>query len=387
MKDFATEKVGACALTRIFGYEPLVATRIVSALGSAAEFFDLSYSQKADLMGFDRKHLSKVGPHEMDEADRELKKLEKLGMRFLPCFSEDFPRQLLQCEDHPLGLYIRSDSPDSDIFNRGPAISIVGTRDISLYGKEWCTRIVKEIAAAPQKPSIISGLAIGVDICAHQSALECNLPTIAVLPTGIDEVYPLRHRASAEKIAHTPHCALVTDFPPGTTPQAVTFLRRNRIIAGLGDSTILIESKIKGGGLITARLAFDYGRDVFALPGRIDDVRSAGCNSLLLDKVADPIINPASITSQLGLGCFSRGKKQELEAEIRQLYRDNPDVGKLVEMALLIKKERGIDMEQLASKMSLDYGRASSLAGTLEADQVIDVDLLLRCSINYHRIG
>ena len=126
---------------------------------------------------------------------------------------------------------------------------------------------------------IVSGLALGVDITAHAAALEGGLPTVGVSPVGIDDVYPRRHVPFVERMCATPGCALVTDYPPGTFPAAFSFIRRNRIIAGLAGSTVLIESRIKGGGMITARLAAGYGRDVFAVPGRIDDIRSQGCKT------------------------------------------------------------------------------------------------------------
>ena len=177
----------------------------------------------------------------------------------------------MDCPDCPIGLYIRSNSDIEEIFDDAPCISIVGTRDISPYGDEWCKRIVHSLAEAPIKPVIVSGLAYGVDICAHQAALDAGLRTIAVIPTGIDDLYPYYHRRIAERIASTPGCALISDFPLKTSPQAATFLRRNRIIAGLSAATILVESKQKGGGMITCSTAFSYGREAWVLPGRIGD--------------------------------------------------------------------------------------------------------------------
>ena len=186
-------------------------------------------------------------------------------------------------------------------------VAVVGTRDISPYGREWCERIVHALARTSPKPLIVSGLAIGTDICAHKAALEASLPTIAVMATGTDTIYPYRHRQIAEKMSGTQGCALVTDYPPGTAPLPVNFLRRNRIIAGLSHATILVESKIKGGGMMTCRLAFSYDRDVYALPGRADDLRSQGCNHLIRARMAEPLTSEEDIIDSLGL--LTTGRK------------------------------------------------------------------------------
>ena len=182
----------------------------------------------------------------------------------------------------------------------------------------------------------------------------------------------------------TPGCAIVTDFPPLTSPVAFNFLRRNRIIAGISRATILTESKAKGGGTMTARLAAGYGREVFALPGRIDDVRSAGCNRLIMEKIAEPVSDLSGLPSQLGLGSLARTRGPALESSLRTSYAaaDPETQDRLVRIALLIRSQRGIDTEAICQALGIDWGSVSAALCLLESDGYIVTDLLGRCSIN-----
>lgn len=231
----------------------------------------------------------------------------------------------------------------------------------------------------------MSGLALGVDIEAHKTAIENGLPTIAVMATGPDSIYPQRHKAYAERIASTPGCALITDYPPGTAPLAIHFLRRNRIIAGLSKATLLIESKLKGGGLMTCRLAFSYNREVYALPGRADDIRSQGCNELIRKKMAEPITSVSSLTDSLGMVRTIRPTKTDFTALIHGFYRgqcSEEDIALLHKTLSAIEKNRGATVEEIGDILHTGYLKASELIGLLEIDGFITVDLLQRCSIN-----
>jgi len=201
--------------------------------------------------------------------------------------SSSFPSKLKEISQSPATLYVTSTSDPKTLLNERPAVAIVGTRDPSPYGKSIVYRLVEQLSTMNEKPVIISGLALGIDYEAHRAAIGYGLPTIAVMPTGPDAIYPQRHLELARQISATPGSALITDFQPGTTPMAINMLRRNRIIAGLCNTMVLIESKEKGGGIIAARLAFDLGKKVYAVPGRIDDIRSAGCNILIQEGVAE----------------------------------------------------------------------------------------------------
>ena len=310
--------------------------------------------------------------------------LRKNGTSFVGWGEDGYPELLAECPDAPVGLYVRSSTPVSELWNMNRQIAIVGTRDISPYGREWCTRIVHGLADCAEKPLIISGMALGTDICAHRSAVEAGLPTIAVMPTGPDAVYPFRHIEFAERMCNTPGCALVTDYPPGTPPLAIHFLRRNRIIAGMSHATILTESKIKGGGMMTARLAFSYDRDVYALPGRADDLRSQGCNFLIRSKTAEPIISVEDLISSLGLNCSKAQKISSRQDKIREIYSkrlDSETVRKIEHIFGIISREKGITVEELASVSDMTYSQAATLTSMLEMDGFIRTDLLQRCFI------
>ena len=378
------EKGAASALNKVFGYEPRIAAALIRELGSAAAVFALSEKQRNALLAPFSKYAGALGDGILENSLREAEALEKAGCRIIPLISEDYPALLRDCEDPPACLYVKSSSEPKEIFAGRPLISVVGTRDTSLYGKEWCGRIVRAMAEAPQKPCIVSGLAFGIDITAHLAALESGLPTIAVLPTGIDRIYPSAHRQAAKRIASSKGSALISDFPPETGPAAFTFLRRNRIIAGLSRSTILIESKIKGGGMITARLAASYGRDVFALPGRVDDLRSAGCNRLIREKTAEAISDLSGLGVQLGLGRYNMRRKEDLSERACLLYAaEGEELRKsLLQAVLTIKKQRGISIEELGASLGEPYPEASALARRLESDGLICIDLLGRCTID-----
>lgn len=170
-------------------------------------------------------------------------------------------------------------------------VAIIGTRDIDAKAKNHVRLIVNSLKDAAAKSGkqllIVSGLAVGVDYEAHKTALDCGVPTVAVLPTGLDNIYPHAHRGIAEKMADTPGCGLLTQFEDGTAPMALNFLDRNATIALISDIVIVVASKAKGGAMVTARLAHSFGTPVYAIPGDPDDVRRAGCNDLIREGIAE----------------------------------------------------------------------------------------------------
>ena len=383
MKNFE-EKACLCALNRIFGFKPKIALALISNFGSASEVLSMRDKDIDLVLGPYSGYTKELKMASVEKEARELERLADGGISFMGWTEEAYPEALKQCEDAPVGLYIRSRTPVEELFRPRREISIVGTRDISLYGKEWCEKTVKALSQTAEHPRIISGLALGTDICAHKAAVENGLETIAVMATGPEDIYPYRHREFAIKICETPGCALITDYPPGTAPLAIHFLRRNRIIAGLSEALLLIESKIKGGGMMTSRLAFSYNRDVYALPGRIDDIRSQGCNWLIRSKIAEPIISTDGLIESLGLTPLEACTADNPEYNIRQAYAGRLSEDRIARMAsllLAIRQERGITLESLCLRCGMDYGQVATLTGILEADGFICIDLLQRCSI------
>lgn len=378
--------VSAIALNTIFGNDPKFSHLIIDALGTAEAVFALSAQQRTELFGPYNRAAGQIGPAALEAALAEYEQLSARGVQFLSIFDAGYPPLLRECPDAPLLLYVRSATPAGELFAGGrPAVAIVGTRDMSLYGRECCQRIVRALSEAPSRPLLVSGLALGVDITAQAAALDSGLPTVGVSPVGVDEVYPRRHTAFVQRMVSTPGCALVTDYPPGTAPMAHNFLRRNRIIAGLAGATVLVESRIKGGGMITARMAADYGREVFAVPGRIDDIRSQGCNRLLREQVAAPVADPDALPAALGLGRLRRTRAADLEAAVRARFAaalppDEADT--LVQVASAIRSRRGILPEELCRQTGLDYAAVVRATGLLEEEGFICMDVLQRCTIN-----
>lgn len=375
--------VSAIALNSVFGYEPKYSHCIIDALGSPEAVFALSPSERADFFGPYSKLRERVSLASLDKAYEEYRKLSSQGYRFVSISSQDYPEVLRDCPDAPVLLYIRGGGEIKALLHGRTFISIVGTRDISLYGKECCERIVHSLSLAEEKPCIVSGLALGVDICAHMTALACGLETIAVSPVGVDDIYPRRHSVAADKICSRSGSAIITDFPPGTAPVAHNFLRRNRIIAGMSAATVLVESKLKGGGAMTARLASGYGRRVFCVPGRIDDIRSAACNALIAEQIAEAVASPDSLPSALGLGRCKVTHAPSLEDRIRTglAGADEERLQQAVCLCRHIRDSRGISLDELCRLSGLGYARTSELATRLESAGIISMDLLQNCRI------
>lgn len=389
--EITHEKACHCALNRIFGFEPKIALALISNLGSAAGVFELKPHEADRLLGPHSRYRGSISAEAVGRAFSELEALAGRGIIFTGWDETEYPPLLKECEDAPVGLYIKgTDSPEK-LWEGRRFISVVGTRDLSPYGREWCERLVRRLSEVPVKdrPVIVSGLALGTDICAHRTALSSGLPTIAVMATGPDDIYPSRHREAAADICRAEGSALVTDYPPGTAPLAIHFLRRNRIIAGLSEATVLIESKIKGGGMMTARLADSYNREVFALPGRVDDIRSQGCNYLIHNRTAIAISSVDDFLKELGIS--RRSRKAEAESDqmrLKRLYTGSmPEdrISMMCRVLLAIRCEKGITVEDLAVRTGLDYSTTSQLVGFLETDGVITTDLLQRCFICFSR--
>lgn len=384
METSFLETAGAVALNRIFGHKPAIARKLISLCGSARAVFNLSGKELDAIFGPFGQYRSLISEELFRDAQMELEALEKEGCRFIHYGEDCYPALLRECPDAPVGLYVRSTTPPEELFSP-LTVAIVGTRDSSSYGRSATESIVRSLADTGAKPCIISGFALGIDITAHLAALSNALPTIAVIPVGIDSVYPVRHAGIARRLVETPGCALVGDFPPGTLPVAYNFLRRNRIIAGLASATLLSESRIRGGGMMTARLAFNYGRDVYCVPGRMDDPRSAGCNLLVREKIAEALSRPSDLAEALGIapakgsGRRGTGLRSRLEAFFSQ---EEPSHLRLIlDLATAIGSEPGSSADELCRRLGVPYAELSVALGELESGGFVSTDLLGRCRI------
>lgn len=221
----------------------------------------------------------------LDKAKKEVAFIHKHGIAVITIQDAVYPFRLRECADAPLVFYVKGEVN----LNEGKFLSIVGTRGASERGKDLTRKLVLDLSRKVDNLTIISGLAYGIDVAAHKAALEAGLPTIIVPGHGLDRIYPLPNRQVA--VEALKNGGLVTEYPSETEPEGFRFVERDRLIAALSDATVVVESKERGGSLITANDAFDYNRSVFAFPGRPDDVNARGCNQLIRDQKAALIEN------------------------------------------------------------------------------------------------
>lgn len=241
-------------------------------------------------------------------------------------------------------------------------ISIVGTRNATDYGKKVCDELIQQFSERNYEILVVSGLAYGIDFQAHKSALKYNIPTVGVVAHGLDKMYPALHKETARKMVEAG--GLVTDFPSGTKIDPPNFLRRNRIIAGLADATIVVESAVKGGSLVTADIASSYNRDVFTFPGRAGDTYSKGCNQLIRNNGATLIEGIEDLEYFMG---WENAKKAD--AVQSSLFVDlNVDEQKVVN---LLQKESKLFIDQISAQMQLPVSRVSALLLNLEFKNVL----------------
>lgn len=251
------------------------AKKLINHFGTAKEVFQLGMRDLMQVPGMSTFRASAIVQFKMwDKVEAEMEYAERNGIRIVSYFDEGYPTRLKHCEDCPLVLFIKGGADLSP----SRMLSIVGTRKMTAYGAAMTGKIVQELV--PYDVTVVSGLAYGVDFEAHKACVDFGVPTVAVLGHGLNKIYPYSHTALAESIVESGG-ALVSEFTTDTKPDRENFPMRNRIVAGMCDATLVIESANQGGSMITADLANDYNRDVFALPGKVGDERSEGCNKLI----------------------------------------------------------------------------------------------------------
>jgi DNA processing protein len=273
--------------------------------------------------------------------------------------SEEYPFKLNQCLDAPLHLFLKGTID----FNHGNFVAIVGTRDATEYGKIICRDLVKSLVG--KNITVVSGLAYGIDAWAHHYCLEFGVPTIAVLGHGLDRIYPVRHRQLAKDILSCGG-ALVSEFVPGTIPDRENFPKRNRIVAGLCDATIVVESKVQGGSLITADLANDYNRDVFAFPGSILCETSAGCNQLIAEDKAHLLASADGFLRHMGWE-----DEKQIKPVQRKAFSDFTDNQQRILNHLKTAEE--IEIDRLSILASMPISKLNSELLLLELEGAVCV--------------
>ena len=309
-------------------------------------------------------HIDEPGMDQaMERAKREAEWIAEHGIRVWTLTDDDYPVRLRACPDRPFILYSKG---NIDLAS-GHFVSIVGTRHPTERGKELTTRLVHELHEQLEHVTIISGGAYGIDITAHRAAIECGIPTIIVPAHGLDRIYPYAHRQDAIKALA--HGGLLTEFPSGTEPIAPYFVQRNRIVAGLSGATVVVESKERGGSLITARMANDYNRALFAFPGRPNDASSCGCNNLIMHKQAQLMDSAADLINAMEWTTRT-GHKEPIQTQLVGLMDELTPT----QQALLTKlqeAEEGMHINLLVMESGLPYGDVSSDLMMLEMQDLV----------------
>ncbi len=347
------------ALTLIPGVGGVTARRLISYCGSVEAVFKERSKTLQKIPGIGEQLASAVSSHSFfNRAEKEIRFIERNGIRPMFYLDDDFPTRLRECDDGPLLIYVKGAAD----LNHVRIVAVIGTRSMTSYGKAKCEELVREMQGLGVL--IVSGLAYGVDACAHEAALQYGLPTAAVLGHGLDRIYPNMHQNLARKILQEGG-ALVTDFVSGTNPDRENFPKRNRIIAGLCDAVVVIEAAVTGGALITANIANTYNRDVFALPGKVHDKYSQGCNKLIKINKAHLLEYVADLQYIMN---WEPGSNNNNARQTSLFFSLTPEEKEVVAF-LKDKKDAGID--QIVSGVRFNLSKTSSLLLSLEFKGVV----------------
>lgn len=344
-----TELSYQLALTRVPHIGHVHAKLLAEELGSAEAIFKAKKSTLEKMEGIGEVRARSIKQFQaFAEQEEEIRFIETYKIKPLFLTDADYPRRLLHCYDPPTLLFYRG----SANLNSSKVISIIGTRSHSDYGKMMTEKILETLS--PHQPLVISGLAYGIDAVAHKSAVKIQLPTVAVLAHGLDAIYPSQHRSLAREMIEQGG-GLLTEFRQSTKPDRHNFPTRNRIVAGICDATIVIETGVKGGSMITANLAYSYNRDVFAVPGKTTDSKSEGCNYLIQSNKAVLIRNGEDIIEQMGWE--EKKKKRPVQ---QQLFVELSNDEKLI--VQLLQKQQQLSIDEINLQCNIN---SSAIAAAL----------------------
>ena len=353
------------ALTRLTNFNYQQALELYKMVGSA----QLLYEHRTEIGDI----IHDASPHlmtalqdwndAMKRADIEQKYMYEHGIRGLVLTDEDYPQRLLECPDAPLVLYYKGNAD----LNQAKIISIVGTRRVTTYGQDLVRRFVSHLKRYCPQLLIVSGLAYGVDINAHREALSNGYPTVGVLAHGLDTIYPYHHRDTAAEMLN--HGGLLTEFMTQTNADKPNFVRRNRIVAGMADSVILVESAAKGGGLITCEIAQSYNRAVFAFPGNVNAEFSKGCNNLIRDNGAGLISDAEDFIQAMGWQDEVQRQRALADGIERSLF---PELSAQEQQIVsLLQETNDLQLNILSVKTGIPIGQLTALLFQLEMKGVV----------------
>ena len=328
------------ALKHLAGVGSVRAKALMDHFGGLREVFEVKHERWAEVARIGPATLRKVSRSEaLKAAEEELKFVEKRGLKTLFFTDEAYPKRLRHCSDSPILLYTQG----SMHLNPERTVAIIGTRNNTEYGQRSTEKLIEGLL--PFQPLIISGLALGIDTIAHRMALNVGLPTVAVVGHSLDRVYPPTNTTLAKRMQE--NGGLISEFNQGTKPDRENFPQRNRIVAGMADVTIVIESGVKGGSLITAGQALSYHRDVCALPGPIDSTASQGCHQLIRRNQAALIQSADDLADHMG---WVLADKQPTQT---RLFEDLSNEEQRIVQALQRNNDVGIDDISIASGLPM----------------------------------
>ena len=359
------ETRNAIALTRVNYFNLAGLAQLYRQLGSATAVIEHRNNLREVLPDASprlQEAMRNIETH-LKVADAEMEYNLRNGIRALSLADDDYPQRLKNCDDAPLVLFYKGTAN----LNRARVINIVGTRHCTAYGQDLIRRFVSELKSLCPEVLIVSGLAYGVDINAHRQALANRLDTVGVLAHGLDYLYPTRHKQTADEMLA--QGGLLTEFLTNTNADKLNFVRRNRIVAGISDACVLVESAAHGGGLITTSIARDYNRDVFAFPGPVGAPYSEGCNNLIRDHKAQLVSSAADFVHALGWETDLKRMQVTRQGIERQLFPQLSNEEQTVVQALEKLNDQAIN--QLSLTANIPISRLTVLLFQLEMKGIL----------------
>ena len=348
------------ALTRVPALNLAALRMLVWEMGSATAVFENRMSLREVLPTAGKNTLDALASMDshLERAKQELDFCRKNHIRLLGLHDESYPQRLRECPDAPVLLYYMGTAD----LNARHIVSMVGTRQITAYGKDLCHRFVRDLRELCPDVLIVSGLAYGVDIHSHRAALDEGLDTVGVLAHGLNQIYPPHHRETATKMVS--QGGLLTEYMSGTAIDKRNFVQRNRIVAGMADAVVVVESAEKGGSLITAGIALSYDRPVWAFPGRIFDAHSSGCNKLIGSNRASLLTKAQDFCQAMGWTDDMQHRQMLSQGVQQEFLADFTDEERRVLQALSQADEKQANI--LSVETDIPMNRLTSLLFTLE---------------------